>query len=189
MYQIMLILLLSLVFIWTLRQVYAGQAVQLKDSFYRSMTPLVQFMLVVLVVLAQLLPLSIGLLIYSTAAANGLAVTILEQLLLGLLALILSAVSLYMLSSSFFALYIVTLPDMTPLAALRSARQLVRGRRLPVLLRILFLPFVMIVAAAAIIMPLILFVTPLAALVFYAITLLIWPLVHSYMYTLYRSML
>ena len=54
-----------------------------------------------------------------------------------------------------FALYIVTLPDMTPMKALRSARELVRYRRWTVLRKVLFLPLMLLVVAAIIMVPII----------------------------------
>jgi hypothetical protein len=188
-YQLMLGLVVGLAFIWLLRQLYAGHKVRVRDAFYRGMAPLVQFVLVLGVVIVQLLPLAIGLMLYSTVTANGLAATAVEGLLWALLALVLSSVSLYMISSSLFALYIVTLPNMTPLAALRSARQLVVNRRWAVLRKLLFLPFILLVIAALIVVPIILFATPLAAWVFFALTMLLLPIVHSYMYALYRSLM
>lgn len=188
-YQLILTLVISLAVIWTLRQLYAGHAVRVRDAFYRGMTPIIQFVLVIVVVILQLLPLTLGTLLYSTVTANGIAATALESLVWALLAVALSAVSLYWISSSLFAVYIVTLPDMTPMKALRSAKQLVAGRRLAVIGRVLFLPIALLVLAVLIVMPVILFATPLAVWAFFALTMVLLPLSHSYMYALYRSLL
>ncbi len=50
---------------------------------------------------------------------------------------LLAMLTLIYVKSSLFALYIVTLPDMTPMKALRSARELARYRRWTVLRKIL----------------------------------------------------
>lgn len=188
-YQFMLTLFISLAVIWLLRQVYAGNVVRARDGFYRGMTPLVQFVLVLLVVGAQLIPMALGVLLYTTVTSTGVAATGLEQFLWAILAFLLSLVSLYMITSSIFALYVVTLPDMTPMRALRSARELVANRRWMVMRKVLFLPFAMVVTTAIIVVPLILFVTPLAAWVFMALSMVFLPFVHSYLYALYRAML
>lgn len=188
-YQFILTLIISLAVIWLLRQVYAGNAVRARDGFYRGMAPLVQFVLVLLVVGVQLIPLALGLLLYSNVTSTGVAATGLEQLLWAVLAFLLSLVSLYMITSSVFALYVVTLPDMTPMRALRSARQLVANRRWMVMRKILFLPLAVVVVAAVIVVPFILFVTPLAAWVFMALSMVFLPFAHSYLYALYRAML
>lgn len=188
-YQTILIILVSLAIIWALRQVYNDAKVRMRDAFYRGMYPLVPFILVLLVVGLQLLPLLIGGLLYSTVISGGIAVYAIEKVLWALLFLLLALLSLYMLCSSLFALYISTLPDMTPMKALRSARQLVRFRRLTVLLKLVFLPVALLVLAIIIMFPLILFVTPVAAWAFFVLTMFGLVVIHSYMYALYRELL
>ncbi len=73
---------------------------------------------------------------------------------------LLALASLYMICSSIFALYIVTLPDMTPMKALRSARELVRYRRFTILRKLLFLPLGLLILAALVMIPLIIWLTP-----------------------------
>lgn len=187
-YQLMLVLVVSLAIIWTLRQLYAGHKLRARDGFYLGMSPLVKFILVLLVVVVQLIPLAIGILLYATVTANGIAATAIEHILWAVLAFVLLVLSLYMISSSLFALYIVTLPDMTPMRALRSARQLVANRRWAVLRKLVFLPIAICVMTAVIVVPVILFATPLAAWVFFALTMILLPVVHGYLYALYRSM-
>lgn len=188
-YQTLLTILISLVVIWALRQVLADKAIRVRDAFYRGTYPLIPFILVLLVIGLQLIPLAVGSWLYTTVVGNGIAVNGLEKLLWALVFFLLSLLSLYMLCSSLFALYIVTLPDMTPMKALRSARELVRHRRFLVLRKILFLPFALLVIGAVIMIPLILFITPLAQWIFFALTMAVIIIVHSYMYTLYRELL
>ena len=56
-YQLILGIMTSLAVIWALRQVLAGRQIRIRDAYYRGMYPLVPFMLVLLVVGLQLLPL------------------------------------------------------------------------------------------------------------------------------------
>lgn len=188
-YQGLLIIILSLVTIWALRQVMAGQKIKAKQAFYSGTYPLVQFILVLSVIGLQLLPLLIGSWVYSNVVSSGIAVTGAEKFIWGLLAILLAVLSLYMLASSIFALYIVTLPDMTPMKALRSARQLVLHRRWKVLIKILFLPLLLLIIGAAIMVPLILLATALAQWIFFGLTMFVLIAVHGYMYSLYRELL
>ncbi len=188
-YQMILILVTSLALIWTLRHVYAGNKVRIRDGFYQGMSSLVQFVLVLAVVLLQILPMVVGLWLYALVVSGGIAASFTEQVIWTILAFILSVVTLYMLTSSLFALYIVTLPDMTPLKALRSARQLVANRRWSVMRKILFLPVALLVLIIVIVLPTILFATPLAIWVFFVVSMLLLPAVHSHMYSLYRSLI
>ncbi|HSW36838.1 MAG TPA: hypothetical protein VLG37_00525 [Candidatus Saccharimonadales bacterium] len=188
-YQFFLLLITSLAVIWALRQVMAGQQARVRDAYYKGIYPLVPFILVLGVVGLQLIPLMVGAQLYGLVTSTGIAVFAAEKFLWGLLFLLLALLSLYMLCSSLFALYIVTLPDMTPLKALRSARELVRHRRWTVLRKVLFLPIVLLLAAAAIMLPIIIWLTPLAQWTFFLLSMLGLVAVHAYMYNLYRELL
>ena len=188
-YQFFLGLIGSLAIIWALRQVLAGVKSRIRDAFYKGMYPLIPFILVLLVVGLQLLPLLIGSTLYSLVINNGIAVVFVEKLLWALLYGALALLTLYMLSSSLFALYIVTLPDMTPMKALRSARELVRYRRWTVLRKILCLPLILLAAAAIVMLPIIVWLTALAQWTFFILTMSALLALHAYMYTLYRELL
>jgi hypothetical protein len=188
-YQLFLALITSLAVIWSLRQLLANHPLRLRDAYYRGMYPLIPFILVLLIVSLQLLPLLIGSSLYSLVITNGIAVNALEKGLWLVFFLALALWTLYMISASLFALYIVTLPEMTPLKALRSARELVRGRRWTVLRKILYLPLLLLVVAAIIMVPIIIWLTALAQWVFFLLTMFSLIAIHTYMYNLYRELL
>jgi hypothetical protein len=188
-YQTILVLFISLIVIWSLRQSVAGVVVRVRDAFYQGGYPLVVFLLVLLVICLQLLPIYIGAQLYALVVNGGIAVLLIEKVLWGMLFGLLSLLSIYMLSSSLFALYIATLPDMTPMKALRSARELVRYRRWTVLRKLVFLVFMLLLVAFVIMLPFILFATFAAAWVFFILSTAGIVLIHAYMYTLYRDLL
>lgn len=189
LYQVILTVIASLAIIWTLRQAYAGNTIRIRDGFYRGMYPLVPFLLVFSVVVLQLLPAVVGSYLYSTASSNGLLVHGASIAGWGLAVIVLSLGSLYMLASSLIALYIVCLPDMQPMAALRSARMLVRGRRFEVMRKILFLPFALFVLLALVMIPLIIVLASIAAWIFFASSIASLFVIHGYLYYLYRTLL
>lgn len=188
-YQLFLTLVTSLAAIWAVRQVQAGEKPRLRDTFYKGMYPLIPFLFVLFVIAVQMLPLLLGNLIYSTVTQNGLAATPLEQVLTILLFVSLALMTMYMLASSLFAMYISTLPDMTPLKALRSARELVLHRRFGVSIRILALPVTLLVLAAVIFIPLIIIAAPVAQVLFLLATSFSLVAAHVYMYLLYRALI
>lgn len=188
-YQLFLGLITSLAVIWALRQILAGARIRIRDAYYQGMYPLIPFTLVLLVIGLQLLPLLIGSGLYSLVVANGIAVNLIENLLFAALFAALACLSLYWINSSLLAIYIVTLPDMTPVKALRSARELVRGRRWSVLRKLLCLPVILLIAAAVIMVPIIIVLTPLAQWVFFLLTMFGLVAIHAYLYTLYRELL
>lgn len=188
-YQTMLFILCSLAFIWAFRQVMAARTVRVRDSFYHGMYPLVPFLLLFLLLGVQLIPMAIGAGLYSMVTSGGIAVHLWEKAFF--LALLVASVlwSLRMATATIFGIYIVALPDMTPIRAYRSARQLVYKRRLIIWRKLLFLTVAMLLLAAAIELPLIAFLTPLAVWTFFIINMLALPIVHGYLYNLYREML
>lgn len=188
-YEGVLLTVCSLAFIWAFRQVLAKHPIRMRDSFYQGMYPLIPFLLVFVLFSIQLLPLAIGGSLYSTVMSGGIAVYLWERILWLSLLILLALWSFRMITASIFALYIVTLPDMTPMRAYRSARQLVYGRRLLIWRKLIFLPFILLLLAAVIELPLILFAPALAGWAFLIVTMIAVPVVHGYLYTLYREML
>lgn len=189
-YQLLLVLVMSLAIIWLFRQILAGStALRVRDSLYRGMYPLVPFILVLAVIAIQTVPLIIGSTLYTLVITYGIAALPAERLVWALFFAILALLSIYMICSSIFALYIVTLPDMTPMKALRSARELVRFRRWTVMRKVLILPVILVLAAVLIMVPVIIWLTPLSQWVFFLLTMFSLVAVHGYMYTLYRELL
>lgn len=188
-YQTMLLVVISLAIIWSLRQVYAAHAIRVRDAFYQGMRPLVQYLAVLLVVGIQCLPAAAGGILFATLVGGGILQQPIEIIAMAAVLLALLAVSVFMLCSSLFAPYIVTLPDMTPMAALRSAKDIVRYRRASVLLKLLFLPLALLIVAAVIMVPVSLLLTPVAPVVFFVLTILGLLVSHSYMYAVYRELI
>lgn len=186
-YQTVLLTIFSLAFIWALRQTYAGNVVRVRDALYKGMQPLIPYLLVVLIIGFQLIPAIVGAFLFTIF--ESISSHTYELVIAGAICFLLAAWTIYMLISSILALYIVTLPDMTPLEALRSARDIVRRRRGSVLRKLLFLPVALAVAATIIMLPVTLLLTPAAPYVFFFLTLTGILVVHSYMYTLYRELI
>ncbi len=187
--QSVLFVLESLVIIWSLRQLLAGKTIGVKQAYYHSMYPLVPFLLIVFVIILELLPITVGASLLNavlTSAVSSLAAA--AWFSWGIF-LLLAGWSFYMLSSSIFALYIVTLPEMMPRDALRSAKNLVRYRRWGIIGRVVYLPVFILVAMAIVMVPLILLATFLVAPAFYFLSMLSILFVHTYLYSVYRALL
>lgn len=187
MLQVLLMLLFSLAIIWSLRQLLARKPAGLKQAFYRSMSPLVPFVLVFGLILLELLPMAISVAIFDAILASGagsLAAIVTGAAMAGL-----SLLSLYWLTASIFALYIVSLPDMQPVAALRSAANLVRGRRLKIFSRLVSLFLLAILVMAVTVVPLIIWADIFVVPVYFGLSLLAVLFVHTYLYNFYRKLL
>lgn len=187
--QSTLLVIESLVIIWALRHLLAGQAIKVKEAYYNASAPLVPFLLVLALVILQLLPLLLGSTVvynlFSGIAGTSAVVTIIALLIV----LALAVWSVYMLSASIFALYIVTLPEMQPRKALRSAKNLVRFRRWLVIRRLLVLPVILLLIFGIVVLPLMLWINFLVVPVVFILSMLAVLFVHSYLYSLYRGLL
>lgn len=188
-YQFFISLVVILATIWIARQLLAGEKPRLKDGFYKGMYPLVPFLLVVVIIIVQILPAAIGNFLLSTVLNQGLAATAVEKYLWFLVFGIGMILSLYMVLSSIFALNIVTLPNVSPMQALRSARELVLHRRLGILARIIVAPLAGLVIAAIVFIPLIIWVPVIAEPIFLAATSFGLIFMTLYMYNFYRNLL
>lgn len=188
-YSSMLLLITSLAIIWALRQVYAGNKIRIRDTFYNGMQPLVQFMIMLFLVGLQLIPAVLGGFLSTSLVGTNILVETYQVAIVWALFFVLAAWSIYMLCASLFAFYIVTLPGMTPLKALRSAKTIVQARRGQVLLKLLFLPIALLCSAAVFMVPLALFATAVAPYIFFVCTIFVIVIVHSYMYALYRELI
>lgn len=188
-YQTILLLVSSLALLWIFRQSLAGKPATLKQSFYSGMYPIVQTVLVLLIMLLQFLPFAIGSYMFAVFVSGDIAVGGFEVFIAFLLFAGMAIWSLRMISASTFALYIVTLPGMEPLRAIRSAKQLVAERRLMVLRKMLALFTLLLVVSSLVVVPFLFVSSLLAVWVFFAVSGTWFIVINAYLYTLYRELL
>jgi len=189
LFQFFCVVIVSLVLIWTLRQVYAKQKVRVRDGFYQGVYPLIPVLLILFVIGAECIPFIVGGSVFSAVINNGIATSTLQVIIWALMFLFMTAVSVYLICSSLFALYIVCLPDVAPMQALKSARQLVTARRWTVLRKVLFLPVLLVIVNIAIMLPIIMVIPAAATWIFAVVMMFNLAIAHSYYYALYRSLL
>ncbi len=198
-YAIILGLLMWLALVWLLRQKRAGGSVRVRDALYNAGAPIIPTTLLFVVLLLQLLPIALVAIGYSAAQATGLLAGGVEAMLFWAAATGLAALSLYWLSSTALALVIVTLPGMYPMRALRIAGDMVVGRRLRILYRVLWMLLGVVVMWAAVLIPIIMLDTglkdiwpviawlPTIPVVVLVLSCLSFIWVASYVYLLYRG--
>jgi len=85
------------------------------------------------------LPFALALIGYSAATATGLLVVEFEDMLFWIAEGWTDSTVIILITSTFFALIIVTLPGMYPFRAIKAAGDLVVGRRLKILLRLIWM--------------------------------------------------
>lgn len=188
-YQLFIVLITSLATIWLTRQILAKKAVRLRDGYYLGMHPIIPFIMILFVIGLQLVPAAIGNAALTTVLTNGIAITAIEKLAWVLIFASLLIFSLYLVCSSIFALYISTLPDMSPMMALRSASGLAHRRRLKLGWRIIVLGGFLLLLSIAVVLPLIYVASWAVEPVVLALGGFSLIFFHIYMYLLYRSLL
>lgn len=187
-YQSVLILGFVLSLIWSLRHLGESK-LRIRDGYYNGMYPVVKFILVFCLLGLQMLPLAIGSWIHSIVISGGIVATAPEVFSAWILVGLLFLASMYMISSTIFALIIVTLPGLEPRKSLRSAKELVAHRRGVVIRKLLFLPLILLVIAAVIMLPFLLWLPKVAEWAFFVLTGFGWLIGVTYIYNLYRELL
>lgn len=198
-YAAILALLFWLTIVWLLRNQLAKRKVKFRDGLYNSGAPVASTMLVLFVLILQMVPIAIALIGFSAAAGVGALSGGVESMLIWLAIILLGALSLYWSISAIIALVVVTLPGMYPMEAIRTAGDLVVGRRVRIFLRFLWMVLVVVVLWAVIMIPIILLdgvardawpfiewipLVPISMLVMGSLTL---TFVASYIYLFYRK--
>ena len=156
-FGVIIFLIIWLVTIFLLRHLLANHKVKLRDGLYNAMTPLISTFLVVLVAFIQCIPIFILIVVYSAAVQTDFLATPFYALLFFIFASLMVILSGYLLSSSIIALIAVSAPGLYPMRALHTASDLMAGRRIKFILRLIALVLVLAIIWVVIMLPLILF--------------------------------
>lgn len=196
----LLTILTWLMIVWLLRGQLAGHNVSIRDGLYASAGPLIPTAIIVLVGILQLLPLGVLALVYSSLAGVGLLSSPLATVLIWVLAVGAFAATLYWLTSTIIAFATVTVPGMYPVRALKIANQLVRGKRLQTLLRLLWLVMLFMLTWILLVVPVVMLdawlaglwagmvYVPLVPCVIAIVSAISFVYASAYVYVLYRKL-
>ena len=111
---------------------------RLRDGLYNAGAPILSTILVTLVLFVQLLPVGVMTLLYTGLESVDFMNSGFGRMLFSVLAIVVLAMVLYWVTSTIVALVVVTLPGMYPLRAIAIAGDLIVGRRLRVMYRLLW---------------------------------------------------
>jgi hypothetical protein len=196
---VLLGLLVWLTTIWLLRAIMAGKRPYLRDALYNAGAPIISTFLVFLIAAIQLLPVALAALAFAAASTTGLVDDGIESMVFWAFELLLLTLTLYWITSTLFGMVVVTLPGMYPFNAIRTAGDLVIGRRIRILLRLLWGIWLTIAIWAVVMIPLILLDTwlksiyswfawfPLIPILLLVIASLSIVWLSAYMYIFYRK--
>ena len=154
-FAVVIFLLIWLITIYLLRFRLAGKKVKLRDGFYNALTPLLSTFMILLTAFIQALPIFIVVYVYSAAVQTDFLSNPFYALVFFIFASLFLLLSGYLLSSTLIALVAVTAPGLYPMTALKTASDLMAGRRIRFIIRLLFLLLVLAFIWVIIMLPII----------------------------------
>lgn len=198
-YSVILLLLTWLTTVWLLRAVMGGKKPKLRDGLYRAGAPIVSTGALLVIIALQFIPGVIGVLAFNAAINAGLFDSGLLAMVISIVAALLVILSLYWATSTVIGLIVVTLPGMYPWEALKAAGDMVVGRRLRILQRLLWMFACNFILMVVIILPVIIIErlikqvlpviagVPIVPVVIALVTAFIIVWSATYIYLLYRK--
>ena len=185
-----------LVIVWYLRHRLAGAKVKVRDALYSGGAPILSTAVLAIVMLFQSIPGVAAITVYFTLLSSGVIEGGIESMMFAIAALLFVVLSLYWISSTLLAMIVVTLPGTYPMKALSIAGDVVIGRRVSLLVRSLWLLFVLLLIWIFILIPMILLADyvpwdwlPLVPITIQILTGWSFLFFATYMYLLYRRMI
>lgn len=154
---VLIFLIIWLTTIFILRHRLAEHKIKLRDALYNAMTPLLSTFVVFVVAVVQCIPIFILIIVYSAAVQTEFLEAPFYALVFFIFAALMLLLSGYLLSSSLIAMVAVSAPGLYPMKALNTASDLMAGRRIKFILRLVALILVLVVMWVAVMLPLIIF--------------------------------
>ena len=156
-FGIIMFLVIWLVTIFIVRYRLAKREIKLRDALFNAMTPLISSFVIFVVAVVQCIPIILLVIALSAAVQTNFLATPFYALLFLAFAILMIITSAYLLSSSLIALVAVSAPGLYPIRALKTASELMMGRRIRFVLRLIALIIVIGLMWFIVMMPLILF--------------------------------
>lgn len=200
-FMVALFLIMWLVTIFLLRHFFAGEHPRLRDGLYNALAPLLATFLIFALVFIQAIPIMLVIITLSAAQLTDFLSTPFYALVYFIFAALMLLLSGYLLSSSLIALIAVTSPGIYPLKALFAASDLIAGRRLKLITRLLYLIFVVCLIYIITMLPIILIDialknllpalagTPIVPFFLLVVTCFVFIYATTYLYRYYRWLL
>lgn len=200
-FMIGLFLIMWLVTIFLLRHFLAGEQPRLRDGLYNALAPLISTFLVFAVIFVQAIPIMLVVITYSAAQLTDFLSTPFYALVYFIFAALMILISAYLLSSSLIALVAVTAPGVYPLKALFAAADMMSGRRIKFIIRLIYLIIVVAFIYIIIMLPVILIDLwlksiwswlvgwPIVPLFLLIVTCFVFIYATTYLYLYYRWLL
>ncbi|MBQ3293010.1 hypothetical protein IJG93_01720 [Candidatus Saccharibacteria bacterium] len=186
-----IILTVWLATIFVIRHKMAGNKIGLRDTLYNAMTPFLSSFVVLTLVVIQAIPIMLLIIAYSSAIETQFLETPFYAFLFLVFAGLMILLTSYLWSGTLMALVAVSAPGLYPFEAIKTANELMMGRRIRFVLRIIALFIVLFVIWALTIWPMAVFVgeSPVTSVVLTIVGCFSVIYIATYLYLYYRWML
>lgn len=185
------ILVIWLVTIFVLRHKMAGNKIGLRDALYNAMTPFLSSLVVLILAAIQVIPIILLTVAYSSAVETHFLDTPFYAFLFFIFAFLMILLTSYLWSGTLMALVAVSAPGLYPLEAIKTANEMMMGRRIRFTLRLIALFIVLFVMWALLIWPMAVWVpeSPATSVVLTIVGCFSIIYIAAYLYLYYRWML
>ena len=156
-FGVLIFLIIWLTTIFILRHRLAGHKIKLRDALYNSLTPMISSFVVFAIAVIQCVPIFLLVIVYSAAVQTDFLATPFYALVFFIFAAVMIILSGYLLSSSLIAFVAVSAPGLYPMQAMHTASDLMMGRRVKFIIRIISLILVLVLTWVIVMVPLIAF--------------------------------
>lgn len=151
-------LIFTIVFLTTifiLRFLLAQKKIKFREALYNSMAPMIPATILLIFVMIECIPILILTVAYAAAVQTEFLTLPFYALLFAGFAGLMLLISGYLLSSTLMAFVAVSAPGMYPLRALNLAAELMRGRRINLVIRLIALIIVVVIMWIVVMLPII----------------------------------
>ncbi len=148
-------LLIWLVSLFFARHLINGDNVKFRDGLYNAFSPIVSTLMVFLVLAVECVPVMLVIIGYSAALETELFGNMFYGSLFVLFAIIMVVITLWLVSGNLLALIAVTTPGMYPGRALMLVREVMRGRKIKMMLTIVKLVLISVMVELICMLPVI----------------------------------
>ncbi len=184
--QFILFLISSLAFIWVLRKIRKLQKVKISDAYYQGTAQFVAMFLIVIWFVLFLIPASIGTTILSVGLSAS--TTALEISIISVISALLFALTVWLYAKYWPSFYIISLPGMRPISALKNASKLTKKHRLNITIQVFGFIMISVIILIIAILPLALVLPAVVPYWVYVLMFIVFATTHTFLFSIYRSL-
>ncbi len=156
LFFLFIIMAIWLIAIYLARHILAGHKIRMRDGLYNALSPAISTLCILCIIIFELIPIFIVIITYSSALATDFLATPFYALVYFIFASLMILLSLYLLPGGIMALVAISAPGLYPVVAINTANDLIIGRRIKFIIRLVFMCISLAIFWIVIMLPIIL---------------------------------